>query len=90
MLKRITTNAVNRMRSNLLDIDINTLLLSETIQYCEGPVYFTERLYDKTINAMDLSAGVIRNLFQKQPVILFLKFLNFVSCPVLMKLRSEH
>jgi len=66
------------------------LLLSETIQYCEGPAYFTERFYDKTINATDISTGVIRNLFQQQPLILFFKFLNFVSFPVLMKLRTEY
>ena len=69
---------------------VNTLLLSEAIQCCEVPVHVTERLYVKTINAMDISKGVIRNLFQKQPVILLFKFLNFVSCPVLTKLRSEH
>jgi hypothetical protein len=78
------------MLSNHLDTDIIMLLLSETIQYCDMPLYVTERLYDKTINEIDISTGVIRNLFQKQPVILFLKFLKFVSCPVLMKLRSEH
>jgi hypothetical protein len=90
MFKSRTTNAVNRMPSNHLDVDINMLLLSEAIQYCEGPVCVIERLHDKTINAMDISKGVIGNLFQEQPVILFFKFLKFLSCPVLMQLRSEH
>jgi hypothetical protein len=65
------------------------LMLSESIQYCEGPVYVAKRLYDKTNNAMDIITGVIRNLFQKQPVILPFKFLNFVPCPVLKKLPPE-
>jgi hypothetical protein len=36
MLKHRTTNAVNRMRSNHLDTDINMLLLSEIIQTVRG------------------------------------------------------
>jgi hypothetical protein len=34
------------------------LLLSETTQYCERPLYVTERLYNKRINAMDISTGL--------------------------------
>jgi hypothetical protein len=64
-------------------------MLSEPSKYSDSPAHATERFYNKIINAMDIRTGVIRNSFLKRPVILLFKFVNFMSCPILIKLQRE-